>query len=722
MSRRRNRRDDLDFEIHVDDTASYLSDSMDEGTESFIASEIEESGLAPAAAVDVLPGDDEQHGEVEDAVPEIMESIEAGDAASRRASAMSSASFTSDRRRSSRRSSSNSAQSQRHSYGSSSGGRPSNEGSEKMGGAGGSAGDSSSHHENEDDVFSVDSPRSSMGSVPEAQQQNKPQESYSRRTTGTRISDIQAYDTDGEFVPAVRETPRPTFQSPSSVWATQMNSPPASVTGSSRSNKRGTPRQSGSRMGSPNVTTQFSPKKTPTRFKRNTPPLVLLHVTLLPLRWPWGDLLDSVRPSQLSEAGKGLREAWRQLQDRVGDTVSDRGVLLPHPQSDFEVLEERLLEAMELPLRRRARILECGHYLGPANEMELGDDVESDDEYYEYKPVDVDKKHWCSTCQAEIRYDSLGEGKVFRTKVYASNGLMKAGAWDACWKEMERVDAEIEPIVDPAVLDELERIANEQEREAIEAEMAASSPMDEPATQRRYSQGNNSRLSAAADPAFDITPNYDERRTTDEQRLREIYGDSEPSHAEDEQQQPPQTKAGPRTQDFLAQDTPPSPTVEAMERRESRRQAYKTASLPELVMAAVKVLFQDRRNVAIGLLGLLVMMLAVRGGSEEQLQQTHGHGVVKSAGESVGDTVYSADSTAAGRVEGEGADPCAPCTLALESVKASCAAAATTVTVTETYMATATAEVESAERREEEVYAVEEAVEVMEDISAKSEL
>ncbi|CRK47531.1 hypothetical protein BN1723_020327, partial [Verticillium longisporum] len=45
---------------------------------------------------------------------------------------------------------------------------------------------------------------------------------------------------------------------------------------------------------------------------------------------------------------------------------------------------------------------------------------------------------------------------------------MKAGAWDACWKEMERVDVEIEPIIEGGVLDELERLAIEQ-REAAEA-------------------------------------------------------------------------------------------------------------------------------------------------------------------------------------------------------------------------------------------------------------
>ncbi len=105
---------------------------------------------------------------------------------------------------------------------------------------------------------------------------------------------------------------------------------------------------------------------------------MLLHVTLLPPRWTWGgavNYLDSATKGldacQPSEEMKTLRDSWRQLQDRVDDTVLERGILLPHPQNDYEVLEERLLEGLDLPVKRRARILECGHYLGPANETIL---------------------------------------------------------------------------------------------------------------------------------------------------------------------------------------------------------------------------------------------------------------------------------------------------------------------------------------------------------------
>lgn len=345
------------------------------------------------------------------------------------------------------------------------------------------ANDSSSHHEHEDDVFSDHSPRSSMGSMPEGDKK-KAEETIDRLSRSPRISgvsevsgysQISEYDREDDFVPTIRGTPRPAFRSPSSVKALQMSSPPASVLGSPRSSTR-VYRPTMSRLGSPRFSTQHSPKKTPPRFKRATPPLVLLHVTLLPLRWPWGDVLENAETEDLSSEAKTIRDAWRQLQDRMGDTTVERGILLPHPQSDYEILEERLFEALELPMRRRARILECGHYLGPSNEWSLTEDSESEEDGSDGEDDDLRRSsrrsqqqkpriHWCKTCRSDIQYESLGPGKIFRVKVYASNGLMRGGAWEACWKEMERVDVEIEPLVDAISQEELVRLEAEQERE-----------------------------------------------------------------------------------------------------------------------------------------------------------------------------------------------------------------------------------------------------------------
>ncbi|KFH48525.1 hypothetical protein ACRE_006940 [Hapsidospora chrysogenum ATCC 11550] len=498
--------------------------------------------------------------------------------------------------------------------------------------------DSSSHNENEDDVFSDHSPRSSVGSLPEAEQHRKMNPNVTQRRS-QRISDFSHYDTDDQediFVPTVRGTPRPPFRSPSSVKAIQMSSPTPSVLGSSSRSSRRTPLPTVSRLGSPSA--QYSPKKTPPRFKRNTPPLVLLHATLLPLRWPWGGVLDNCRAEDLSQGGKGLLEAWRLLQDVLGDTVCERGILLPHPQNDFEVLEERLLEALELPLRRRARILECGHYLGPSNEMSLREDVDSEDEYDQYDDSRESrgsslqrKTHWCGTCQSEIKCDSLGMGKVFRVKVYASNGLVKAGAWEACWKEMERVDVELEPIVETDVLDELVRLDAEQQR-TVEMHGGADDGNDDDddgdinggPTEHDVSymehevsktlQHHHPHMASSPPPEIRITSSPpppltddDDRRRRDEERLREIYGHTPPAHPEPSAEKPPSSE-------YADHRTPPSPSAEAYARREERRHAHKNDSLPELLLEALRVMMQDRKNVTIAIMSALVLVLALRGG------------------------------------------------------------------------------------------------------------
>ena len=560
--------------------------------------------------------------------------------------------------------------------------------------------ESSSHHENEDDVFSDHSPRSSVGSVSESdhQHQRKMESSVTQRMRAPRISDFSRLDDyaddddeQEDFIPTVRGTPRPAFRSPSSVKALQMSSPPPSVIGSPRSSRRRTPLPTVSRLGSPSVSAQYSPKKTPPRFKRATPPLVLLHATLLPLRWAWAGVLEAATTEELSPEGKGLREAWRALQDRLGDTVCERGILLPHPQNDFEVLEERLLEALELPLRRRARILECGHYLGPSNEMTiLEEEEDSEDEQAAERPSQRTsagftdgKTHWCATCRSDIRVeDSLGTGRIFRVKVYASNGLMKAGAWEACWKEMERVDVELEPLLEGGVQEELGRLAAEQEKalvaqpmivaededeeeeeeeeqdasylareeEVLErSEMPSSPPVDtrvlespreslrRVAESPRESMHRESRhreshreshlrhhehASPPTGTVSTITLD-EERRIRDEERLREIYGHTPPTHQE-------QTSSQHQRQDSSAEymhhqnphnhhhhQSPPSPSAEAYARREERRNASpqrRNESLGELLLAAFRVAMQDRRNVTIVAMSMLVLVLALRGG------------------------------------------------------------------------------------------------------------
>ncbi|KAG6056942.1 hypothetical protein E4U17_001833 [Claviceps sp. LM77 group G4] len=496
-------------------------------------------------------------------------------------------------------------------------------------------GDSSSHHAHEDDVFSDNnSPRSSVGSASESDQHK----TSSSNPWSARVSDIP--DQDEEFVPTIRGTPRPPFRSPSSVQALQMVSPPASVIGSSYSSRRA-PRRSMSRLGSNNISAVYPPKKTPPRFRRNTPPLVLLHVTVMPSRWPWAHVLQNTHPSDLSPGAKALWDAWMQLQYRTGDTVSARGILLPHPQNDYEVLEERLLEALELPLKRRARILECGHYIGPSNDLVAGmeavsDDEESEDDDGSCEDVDkvsrrqslADTTHWCKTCRSDIRYESsLGKGKVFRVKVYASNGLMRAGAWQACWKEMERVDVELEPVVDAMVQEELVHLAAEQQRildmeEEAAADAAAAAVDEEIQLREEAEQALASEQTDVPQEEPDMATEScsvfeDDGENPEEERLREIYGHHSPEPHDEIC--PPGPPSPPQQADFTQQEAPPLPSARTFEHRQERcekpRGPQDGASLPELFLEALKVFMQDQKNVMIGLLSFLVLILAVRSGS-----------------------------------------------------------------------------------------------------------
>ncbi|KOS23299.1 hypothetical protein ESCO_003402 [Escovopsis weberi] len=460
----------------------------------------------------------------------------------------------------------------------------------------------SSHHENEheDDVFSDHSPPSSMGSVsPEADHD---------KSRWPRLADYDPQDgaqqspqnqaPQGSHVSSSKvkgSSPRPQPRSSSSGKAPQMSSPPppSHIAG-------GTPHSGGrrsaiptvSRIGSPNPPAQYSPKKTPPRFKKVTPPLVLLHVTLLPLRWAWGDVLNSAQPSELSDEARTLRESWRQLQDRQGDTIQDRGILLPHPQNDFELLEERLLEAMELPLKRRARIMECGHYLGPSNIMSFANDesegeeesvLYSDEELGDAKPrrKGANKStHWCDTCVSNIPFDALGPGKVYRVNIYASNGLLKAGAWEACWKEMERVDVELEPIIDSKIQDELLRLADPDK--ASELDRAAVQ------RQRRAANDNGRRRNQVDDGDDGFMAQASFRQRISPSRWRGWYG-------------------GRSSTGFFQQDRSQS---------EDRVSAYRSISVPRPVQDAFRFLTKNQKSVGLVILGLLSIVALVSTGAE----------------------------------------------------------------------------------------------------------
>lgn len=169
-------------------------------------------------------------------------------------------------------------------------------------------------------------------------------------------------------------------------------------------------------------------------------------------------------------------ENYRLLEEKTGGTVLRRGVLVPHPRDEYELLEEKLLESLEL---RTPRILKCGHFHG--SEESGGDgfhgriggsgadvDVDGDDGAPASVFGDGDASA-CGDCHRPIKYPGTGVGsgkRLWDVKVYAANGLMRSGAWAAAWSEMERVDVEISPWVPEDARRELDRIKEEEEEEA----------------------------------------------------------------------------------------------------------------------------------------------------------------------------------------------------------------------------------------------------------------
>ncbi|KAI4197936.1 MAG: hypothetical protein LQ350_005590 [Teloschistes chrysophthalmus] len=276
-------------------------------------------------------------------------------------------------------------------------------------------------------------------------------------------------------------------------------------------------------------------------------PLVLLHVTLLPIpRIYSAEVMDQVLPGY-------IQENWKILREKATDTVVERGILIPHPKEDYDLLEERLLESLDLKV---PRILKCGHFHLDLDEE--ADATESDGECLDDEDNDADI---CEDCGRRVRDGKNGSGSGNRRwdiKVYAANGLMRAGAWGAAWREMERVDVEIIPWMD----DDLKRglaLRMEEKRQH--------SALLQEDVSRRSNLGSN----------------------MDEERMREIYGGDLPASAEKRKEQiqsPPQTQQpGYRSQDEIP--------------------------LQELLKDYLLGATQDRKNIAIFVLSVFVLFLSI---------------------------------------------------------------------------------------------------------------
>lgn len=451
-------------------------------------------------------------------------------------------------------------------------------------------GDSSSHHDGDidDDVFSH-SDRSGRSSLNSCHDLHSSDEIQGKELTSPVVGEeaaepVSRIPSAASFTPkdSTQATPsrvlsRPPFRTPSSVRAMQMSSPTPSIFSSPRSTKRHLPTVS--RIGTPNSHYSSPSKKTPTRFKvKKEYPLVLLHVTVLPLSWNHSHLMFS---PDLPPTLHSVKDNWRLLQEKLGDTVLERGILLPHPQDSYEVLEERLLEALELPVRPRARILKCGHYMGPETPISLEEDA--GDQHFQ-----GEERKWCDICGRDVRIEGNRDGtgeQRFRIKIYASNGLMRAGAWAAAWREMERVDVEIEPFVEGGLAVELEHMS------ASATHVPQIDHDDGFEDEEEHSiEHTEERSPEQLQEIITLDEDKMRRRRMEEERIREIYGPDTPF-------------------------TPCPPVRPRISKQRSSRPAEHPDSLPELLLAAFKIAMRDKKNVAICFLSVLVLLLALRPGS-----------------------------------------------------------------------------------------------------------
>ncbi len=439
---------------------------------------------------------------------------------------------------------------------------------------------------------------------------DRPSRTSSPRTSHGSEDDISVLESS--FEPLNHTSPftplktRSRFRNPSSVRAMQMDTtPPHLATPSSQQRHRihtpsqhGTPRSVRSHrslMNSPH-------KLSPTKKVKKEYPLVLLHVTLLPMPLSYSpEMLETVLPPS-------ILANWKLLQDKATDTVLERGILIPHPREDYDLLEERLLESLELKI---PRILKCGHFhLSPEEEADIAAESDSEAEN------DANDADICLDCGRRIRdgkFGSAGTGsKRWDIKLFAANGLMRAGAWSAAWREMERVDVEILPWMEEDMKRELELRREEDERARAEE--------------------------AHADREEGIG-------SLDDARLREIYGHDAQAFV-----------------DGLGDEIPSTP------RRPTKKvplESKEDVPLWDLLRDYVYHLAQDRRNLAIFLLSMVVLFLSM-GSFTSDRRNTETRGMEHIDRTPIAPSAYGTDALSKASVSVTSAASSTP-SLALES-------------------------------------------------------
>ena len=202
--------------------------------------------------------------------------------------------------------------------------------------------------------------------------------------------------------------------------------------------------------------------------KQSLGPLVLLHVAMLqPTQAEYPDaILSKVLPRKVLNQYKATQAT---LFQKVGPVVRQRGILLRHPKGNFDGLLESILSTLGLETHTDVSSDDehYGRSLGEPDELdgqqcngtgeprnsEDWDSADSDDTACEtYCPTpELSRKsgqtqRTCSTCgrpRRRLRIQDSSHGNRYDVKVFAANGLVGPHVWEAVWREMERVDVEI---------------------------------------------------------------------------------------------------------------------------------------------------------------------------------------------------------------------------------------------------------------------------------------
>jgi hypothetical protein len=297
-----------------------------------------------------------------------------------------------------------------------------------------------------------------------------------------------------------------------------------------------------------------SPQKTGSKLRKEFP-LVLLHCSLLPptlglnIKMPESWWLKEVLPEE-------YWKRWKTLEEKVlgNGEVRTRGVLIPHPKADYDLLEERLLESLELE-RPRVR---SGHFLGAQREEVEGAEDESE--------AESTQSSQCPDCGRKVPTDVEMERK-WEIKVYAANGLMRAGAWGAAWGEMEKVDVEVGVWMPAEVRRDVEARLLDIGFNGLEEEDTIRGETEESEEERR-------RREIYGSPAPDTQEKIDGLCDDEYHDRRPERGDHHHIHPTPGQHPPP-------------------------------------VDLQALILNYLRALAQDRRNVAIAFLTILVLFYAM---------------------------------------------------------------------------------------------------------------